>query len=259
MNYSRVRQQLEEYYKKNIKNEHKSRKIGFSYYANDDEDLEEGSGTDTNIRKRSDRAKIRHQLEQVVTARVRNDETNSAIMKTKPISVKSLPIISETNPKTKITEVSTTTPPPSTVSSTTLATTTKEVKSRKLGWMKARINHPRFKKYFFEISYDNSRKGEPVQVVKRRTSKTCSSINTLNQCKARVEQFWRRQEALVNRIWRRKFDSGDISMNVLLFSRSGALPTLYDFRLDKYIVQLVDESGRRGSSEYYGFEIMEML
>ena len=52
MNYSRVRQQLEEYYKQNIKNEHKSRKIGFSYYANDDEDLEEGSGTDTGSAER---------------------------------------------------------------------------------------------------------------------------------------------------------------------------------------------------------------
>ena len=46
MTYSRVRKQLEDYYRQNIKYQHEGRKIGFNYHTNDDEDFDGGSGVE---------------------------------------------------------------------------------------------------------------------------------------------------------------------------------------------------------------------
>ena len=140
---------------------------------------------------------------------------------------------------------------------TTPTTTTKLIIPENK-WITARINHHRFKRYYFQISYqmvDHSR----IQVIKRGLSKTCRSIDALEECRLKVKKFWKRQKYLVDKLWRRKENNNACFVNLLLKSKLGDLPALYDFENDKYIVRSIDMNGQSSSEEYIGINIMTII
>ena len=100
--------------------------------------------------------------------------------------------------------------------------------------------------------------GISIQVIKRGSSNTCKSSDLANECKIKAQKFWKRQKYLVDRLWRRK-NNDESFVNLLLKSKSGDLPALYDFKNDNYIVRSVDLNGQSSSIEYIGINIMSIV